>query len=440
MSPLRARLARLLGRPAAPAGPPAGPPLPCPLPPAGTRLDPGAADPLPLGAEALLCCLDPRAGLAAALRHLEAAGPGSGEVAAGRLIHLAAIDAWCADQPGRAALAEHARIHRDQLLGASFADEDAVLAGGALALAGVAWPALDCRAQGLGWIDAHLPRLVGEDGAPQDEAAGVARALWVAALVRAWAARPLPSAAEAAFVAGVDALWRLSGELGTPPGPPSPRRGAILPLGPAPLPWTLHNLAVAWGLDPGGPAASGDPAAALGAPSPTGNPERLAQKAWAASAFRASQQGVGWSVMLGQPGRVYLDARTGWLQWDLGGLRVLSGKAGSQNAGQLDVARVDGRKLRLVAAGAWRRDVLVSGSRLISRDRGQYGLRWRLGDPWALTPSATGYTAKAPGCTLEIGLDPTWTWTLEDREIHGNPGPSGAAEVSSSFEVRSSPT
>lgn len=282
-----------------------------------------------------------------------------------------------------------------------------------------------------------LAGLIAADGAPAGELAGAAEALLGVAVARAFAlsaGQSLPAEVDGALAAGADALYRLQGEQDALPSPAPVH--AILP-GPRPVPCSLHDAVLAWGLDQGAPASAEDPRALrLAGRPPEGRPEPLAQERWSLWSWRETGLAVAHVRMLKRPARVFLDARRGRLSWDLPGLPLLSGEAGPR--GRLETSRVDGRKLRLVAASAaegWRRDVLGQGSRLIARDSGLQQICFTLADRLDLVKTADGWLGRADGLSLEIKVEPSWRWTLDAGVLSGVRD-EGSEEIQTSFELR----
>lgn len=283
-------------------------------------------------------------------------------------------------------------------------------------------------------------RLLEADGVPDGNPDEVARALLALALARAWAARRAitPSLeADAALVTGSDALFRLQGEQEALPGP---RASPVSPLLPSatPVSWTLYDCALAWGLVQGAPASVADPlVASLTGRAAEGVPQPLAGDRWALWSWRETGLAVGHTRMLKRPGRVFLDARQGYLQWDLPGLPVLKG--GVEPGGSLAVSRVDGRKLRMIAEtkdARWRRDVLAQGTRLIVKDAGIQQVRFIV-PTFDYSRSADGWTGRGDGLSLEIKVDAGWRWTLDGGTLTGL-REEGAGEVQTSLELRTS--
>lgn len=285
---------------------------------------------------------------------------------------------------------------------------------------------------------ANLAAQLGPDGAPRWGMARAEAALWGAALGRARlirAGRPVPPQQEGLLISGIDALYHLQGDQDALPG-------AAASDGP-PLAHTLYRALLAWGLDGGAPPPGEDPlAAALAGPgaAPLPSPAPLTGARWAMWAWRSTGLAAAHIALAKRPGRVFMDGREGRVALDLSGLGVVTGEVsvgdGDGAGGALTVARVDGRKARLVATGpTWSRDALAQGSRLIVRDQGLHRVAWLIGPSWRLEASDAGYTGRADGLSLEIKLEPSWRWTLDGAVLQGVRG-EGLAEVQTSFEIR----
>lgn len=209
---------------------------------------------------------------------------------------------------------------------------------------------------------------------------------------------------DAGTVSGIDALCRLLGEQDALPTPGSPALDRE----------ELSALAARLGLDP---------------PTPAG--ERFALWTW-----RDRGRAVAHVRMLRRPARIFLDAQTGLARWDLPGLPLLASFAGE--GGELLTARIDGRKLRLRAANeaaGWRRELLGQGSRLIIRDRGSQRLCFDLPTTLIYAPVAGGWNGAGEGLRLELRVDPSWRWTLDEGRLVGH-GELADAEVQTSVELR----
>jgi hypothetical protein len=297
--------------------------------------------------------------------------------------------------------------------------------------------------------------------------------LWAVAFARAVTranGASFPADADAAFARGTRFLADLAGEIGVLPSigeSPSPDLLSTK----TPLPWTLRNLALAWGLDTGVPApgAAADPRLGWLRGRPAGPPESWSGKTWAVWSYREGSVGIGWLLIKGQPSRVVLDAGLGSgalshpgtlsLHWQVGAVGVLSDPGTGAGATDLceasrsilahnclslleatpsesglDRARVDGKKAKMegwATVGAQRqtRDVLLNQSRLLVTDRletgGRVQLTWQLGPGWVLEKTAEGYTGKNGTLSLVILLPMGLEWRL----LEGRPAPEPAGWV-----------
>ncbi len=287
--------------------------------------------------------------------------------------------------------------------------------------------------------------LLGPDGAARGDLPALLDAVAALALARAWLHRralALPPEAEAALVRGADLLYRLQGEQDGLPTVMEPVDAPSDPLipGPCPLAWSLRDAVLAWGLDEGAPASDADPLArALAGRAPEGTPGRLAGDRWALWTWRETGLAVAHTQTLRRPTRLFLDARTGGLRWDMPGLRLLSGGLveGAPARGALQSARVDGRKLRLVCADptrGWSRDVLAQGARVIVRDKGIQQIRFIV-PSFDYARTADGWLGRGSGLSLEIKVEAGVRWTLDGGALLGlREGEAG--EVQASFELR----
>lgn len=270
-------------------------------------------------------------------------------------------------------------------------------------------------------LRSRLDQALGPDGAPKGDPE-----VAVVALLDAFQARAeliqrgiaFPPDLDSLLVSGSNALSRLLGEQDGLPGPlasTAPRAP-----GPRPGPWALHDAARAITGEEG-----------LEEPAPLAG-DRPALWTW-----RATGLCVAHARVLQRPSRVFLDACSGWLQWDMPGLGLLAGGVERED-GRLAVSRVDGRKLRMVASGrdqAWTRDVLVQGARLIARDRGLAELSWRLHPGLVLEETPEGWTGRGGDLSLEIKVERAWRWRLEGTHLTGTRG-DGPPEVQTSLELR----
>ncbi len=406
---------------------------------------------------------------------------------AARLVHWHVGLAWLGERAPdwlRAGLAGSARWHLEHLrermprgdahVGRRLAHHAGLVVGG------FTFPDLpDARAawsEGLSGLRYDLPALVHTDGSPRDDAPlRLAESLWYAAIARAITRAnggAFPAVADAAYVRGARCLERLAGEQGALPPLGEAPLGDLL-ASPAPLPWSLWNLARAWGLDdgPAAPDAATDPRLAwLGAEAGDGAHE-AAGKTWGMWVFRESGLSVAHMRIKNRPSRVVAEMGTPHvvstathvaplhLLWDVGDVAVLADPGPSEGAprgewlrspgahnvllldghtlaeavpAELGVARVDGKKARIEGHHTgWHRlrvpltherDVLLNQARVIVTDRlvpvrprvGRHAVRlaWQLGPGWTLTPEGAGFLAKNGDLTLVIQLPAGLAWTV----------------------------
>ena len=399
-----------------------------------------------LGAVALLSESDPTAATEQLTAWLDTDTLGEGarwaapDVVAVRLIHLAAFHAWVntgAELSRR--IAGSARAHAAWLfaeLPLNSAHPDTALCHAALLIAGYAWPALEdarrWRGPALAGLPASLSKAVG-DGTSEYSPAHLARALWATALARGWVeatGSTLPREAEAALMHGALALWRIGGDVGQLPTAPLT---ALLPLGPAPLSHTLHNLCLAWGLDDGAPACVEDPACLLLAGHlPEGVPEAFSGAEWRLWTWRGSGSAVAHRIVRKRPSRVWYSATQRRVDWALGGSVVVSG---SLPEGTLKVGRVDGSQATLIhLLDDGLVDMRLRQARLNITQSGVEEVAWDIPTDWALAADDKGgYTGRRDGVQLIIKLDPAWHWTLNGSRLVGRGEPE---RIKYSFEIR----
>ena len=381
-----------------------------------------------LGAEAFAVADDPEAP-GRALSILEAAGgallaaDASPELVAGRLIHLSALYMWSrVDAELGAGLGGQAAAHLSWL-GPRAEDNgtsQTVLLRAARVIGALAFPALPGSREIWSTEISALPRalvaMTGSDGGPREAPARVARALWAAHLSFAWAAAAgiaRPTAAAGPLVAGALALCQIAGPAGILPGPAIP---ALLPLGPAPLPWTLRRLCGALGLDQGPFPPGDDPACTLLAGScPAGDELPPLEKRWELRAWRETGAAVAFREVRGASCRVWAHGPGGAIQVDLGPSLVLAFEG---EDGTLRRARVDGHELR-IELGAL--TVQARQSRLIFEGPGTAIGRIRLGSDWSFNPDGEGFLGRSGLQTLAIQPDERWRWTLSPSLTEGSP-------------------
>ncbi|MFT4980084.1 MAG: hypothetical protein ACI8S6_005996 [Myxococcota bacterium] len=399
--------------------------------------------------DAALCAeSDPVAATARLSDWLASDTPGDGahwsaldEVAC-RLIHLAAIHSWVnLDDDIARTLAGSARAHGAWLsseLAREPGDPDIVLAHAALIIAGLSWPSLPeasrFRAPGISGLRTSLSLAAGEDGAGRCEPARLARAAWATALARAWldaSNAALPREADAALLRTADAIWRIGGDTGVLPPPTSPV-SPLLPLGPSPLPHTLCDLMVAWGLREDAGASTDDPACTLLAgKSPAEASEPMSGTDWRMWAWRVSGVAVSHRLIRKQPARAWLSVPARRLSISLSGEEILSTTLPDST---LRVARVDGSQATmLLDHGDHVRDLRLRQARLTVTDEGLSEVRWQL-PPWPREATDKGFEAKMPGGgMLIIKTDPAWRWVAQDDILVGTGEPQ---RVRYSFELR----
>jgi hypothetical protein len=361
----------------------------------------------------------------------------------------------------------------------------------------------EARSEGLSGLRFDLPALLHPDGAPRDDAPlRLAETLWYVAIARAVARANgggFPGDADAAYTRGARCLERLAGELGALPALGEAPLGDLLAAD-APLPWSLWNLARAWGLDDGhlAPGADVDPRLAwLGADPGPAAPES-AGKTWAMWVFRESGLTVAHMRIKNRPSRVVAEMGSPSIVtasshvaplhvlWDVGDVAVLAAhnvllldghSLAEAVPAELGVARVDGKKARIEGRHTgWHglrvpltheRDILLNQARVVVTDRlvpvrprvGRHAVRlaWQLGPGWTLTPEGTGFVAKHGDLTLVIQLPAGLAWRVHEGTTGADPvgwvrapggvpvpapclvgdgGVDGPAEFVSSFEVR----
>jgi hypothetical protein len=258
----------------------------------------------------------------------------------------------------------------------------------------------------------------------------------VAALARAFAhaaGMAFPREADAALLQGALATWRLGGDAGW-----SPQLPAILPLGPAPLSHTLHNLIIGWGLDQGPAACPEDPAAIrLCGSLPPGEAPAQSGVNWALWLWRASGVGVGHRRLKDHALRLWTQA-PGSLQLDIDGALVVSGHR--PEATGMTKGRTDADRARIVCSsedGTQGRDISADKARLVVFDTGVGRIRWALGRHWSFETDDKGWIGTHGDLALVIRPDPSWRWTLltegEETILEGT---GSAGKIKSSFELR----
>lgn len=407
---------------------------------------------------------------------------------AARLVHWHAALAF-GDLPdaAREGLAGSARWHLEHLLRRPTRGLRRLATGAGLVIGGFTFPDLgDARtawSEGLSLLRYALPEEIGADGVARLSAPDVvAEGLWYVAIARAVAranGAPFPADADAAFARGARWLERLAGDLGRLPPLGEAALGDVLAHD-RPLAWSLWDLALAWGLADGPTAPAGpDPRLAwLGVARPPGDADP-AGKSWAVWSFREGGQAVAHGLVKGRPSRVH--AHFGLLPddplvhpapaqvlWDVGDAVLLADPGPAAGAGALeaalrgssahggvaldghvltgevraalDVARVDGRKVRIEGTSAgWRglrldhrRDVLLNGARLVVHDRlvpigrrplGRHAVRlcWPLGDGWDVTPDGANWLARRGDLTVQIQLPGALAWSVVCGRVPPDP-------------------
>jgi len=382
--------------------------------------------------------------------------PGSGAgwdtitVVSLRLIHLAVVRVQ-ADLPtalGRelAGAANYHALHlvREHPFDAGSAD--AVLCHAALIIAGCAWPELPSgrrwRGPALAGMGRALPQLVGDDGGLQQPLPESLRALWCAALARAFCAANHESfPADGALLRGTSAAWRLGGDLGTlPTGSPSPT--PLLPLGDTPVPHTLRNLALVWGLDDGPAGSLPAPVCALLTGSePTTPPTTMAGKTWSLWSWRDADTCVAHIAIRKRPARVWATGARSMLVWDLADGGLVRG--GLDHDGALSRARVDGPAVSIdLSRDDGERRIVLRQARLRVTDTGVRQVRWAIDARWPLAPGGTddkpNFNGKCGRTQLIVTVDPAWRWALSDEAdgVRWLTGEGEIEQVRVTFEVR----
>ncbi len=325
-----------------------------------------------------------------------------------------------------------------------------------------------------------MERGVNRDGSdPSGAPAFLEQSLWLVAVAIAVAranGTALPDAATAAWARGVRYLDRLAGDGGSVPALGEAPFGSLLAAPGCAAPASLRNLAVAWGHDDGETAPGPDARAAwFGAASAAPSPP--AAKAWATWSFAGSGTAVAALQVRGEclravfatggtdsgplahdaPLQLLVDLGSTPLLADPGPARParaehngLLVRGGTEGAARLDVARVDGKKVRfeghlpLGRTGRWHRDVLLNQQRVRVSDRlvgssGQVALRWQIGAAWTVSGADHAWTLRAPPHSVVVELPKALTWRFEplpSPAFVGEGSLQDGAEITSSFEVR----
>jgi hypothetical protein len=434
------------------------------------------------------------AGLASWLRHdVPGRGPGweHGSDLAVRVVHLAAGFAWLGAAPSadlRAAASGSVGWHLRQLrarlpVGVDDAHRRvAHLAG--LVVGGLAFPAApgarSAWSEGASALGPALSRLGHADGSdPFGAPAFLEQSLWLAAVAIAVArasGAALPDAGTAAWARGVRYLDRLANDDGAVPPLGEAPFGTVLAAPGVKLPASLRNLAVGWGLDGGDPAPGPDARAAWFGLS-AGPPAAPAARVWAAWSFGGAGTAVAALQVRGECMRVVLAgggrdrgplAHAAPLQLlvDVGGLSLLGDPGpGVRDRGAhdglvvrgepggdpvLDVARVDGKRVRLEGHQAlgrgvrWERAVLLNQQRVRVTDRlrgrgGAVSLRWTLGAGWEVEGADRAWKLRSARQSVVIELPDGLRWRFEPGAVPAFVGEGELAvdaAVTSSFEVR----
>ncbi len=325
-----------------------------------------------------------------------------------------------------------------------------------------------------------MERIVNPDGSdPSGAPAFLEQSLWLMAIAMGVAranGAALPDGATAAWARGVAYLDRLAGDGGEVPRLGEAPFGAVLPTPGSPLPASLRNLAVGWGLDAAPPAPGPDARAAWFGVA-AGPPAAPAAKAWATWCFAGSGTAVAALQVRGEALRAIFATRAHdsgplahpaplQLLLDLGGKPLLADPGpgrpdraehnGLVLAGapagraRLDVARVDGKKVRFEGhvqhgrSGRWHRDVLLNQQRARVTDRlegiaGTVHLRWQLGADWAIAGADRSWTLRRGVHSVAVELPKGLEWRLEAEPAPAFVGTGQLAageEITSSFEVR----
>lgn len=307
----------------------------------------------------------------------------------------------------------------------------------------------------------------------------LAQSLWLTAIAIAVAranGAALPDAATAAWSRGVRFLDRLAGDGGDVPALGEAPFGTVLAAPGCALPASLRNLAVAWGQDQGLPAPGPDARAAwFGAAAAP--PALPAAKAWEAWCFSSAGTAVATLQVRGEALRAIFATGAGdegplahaaplQLLVDVGGRALLADPGPgrpdradhnglvalgvSPGRPHLDVARVDGKKVRLEGhlplgrTGRWSRDVLLNQQRVRVSDRlvgtsGAVALTWRVGTEWTVSGADRKWTMKAGPHTVVVDLPAELSWRFESSPaptFQGSGTLAADQEITSSFEVR----
>jgi len=242
--------------------------------------------------------------------------------------------------------------------------------------------------------------LVGADGCPKGVPAAVADALWT------YTSSNNPPA-EAALVAGTQALVQIAGPIGWLPGAADPQQRAT--------DRPLHRLCAL--LKERG----------LAVPDPIN-----ASVDWAAWAWRDSDAAVAHAMLRDTPSRIWVSADG--LRWDWGNECLV--QVGLPTAGRLERARVDKPRFATSQTGpGWTRMLEARKARLIIRGthETQGRIHCQLATGWAVSNTSDGVEAILGDRSLQVQLDPGWRWTVADSVVQGE-GPPGP--VRCSFELR----
>ncbi|MCP4808268.1 MAG: hypothetical protein GY884_23225 [Proteobacteria bacterium] len=155
--------------------------------------------------------------------------------------------------------------------------------------------------------------------------------------------------------------------------------------------------------------------------------ELQVEKDWSLRAFREGGVGIAHARLAKADSRLVF--HDGEVRWHVGGQPVLTG--GPRDVTGLSVARIDGRRVTLVADGEGSRELRLEGGRAQFVDRGTSEVRFDVGLP--IEKTEKGYALQGDGFRLAVSLDEQLAWTVQGATFIGR---GRADRVRTSFEVR----